>query len=804
MIFKELIIKNFKKIDELKINFENGINLIHGRNEAGKSSIIEAISNVFLTDPVLSNKKILKLVPWNTDVKPYVKIKFINSINEVYIIEKIFNKGSGKLFFIANNKEKLIAEGSKIQDKIFEKIGISGELESLIRLLWIDQGEILNIFNENIPHEATAYIKDIIKENVISRELEIFYGNLKSKHDEYIDKRNDEIKKTSLLFKLNEEYKMIETELNHVKQQLNVLESNINILSQLNISNDNLLLEIKNKEKYLNNMEIKKKKIDELKNKEYEFASVKKDYLDFLRNNEDIAAKTTDLSIYCAHKKYCLTKKIKQISDKEKIFNDTKLELEKINRLLKAIKYVDESLIEEYESLKDKAFHINAQLDNTGIEIKIKPYKKIEAAIKIDDENKNITLEEDIIYNTNNFFSIDYPDNFKLEVLNSSQNNFNNANLKKELDIINKRINELIKMFGKDDIKSIKSDNKKYIELNNHKMILLERLKNEEMERISENKKSIMEEISMLSEYKELNKNEIDKVEKNQPLENYLVFLDKQIDKLNIFIENCSNANKNILSNYKNIDDLKSKYLLQKEQIDSLKNDIVSLKPEHLVNITERDINDARLEIENLKKRINENMMESAKINTRLENYYALQDESAKYQSKLEDIKTKLNNEKNNLNAIKLLLHLIDKEKKDLKDKVLYPLEKKVLKAFSKVTENKYTNISINENFKLSSINANALTGDSSVNHEILSYGTKEQLAFLFRLAIADFLSEKDTQVMILDDSFVNTDEHRLNIIMDMIKSYSGKIQFLIFTCKDDYDNFKNDVNWIDLDKILT
>ncbi|MEM4702453.1 MAG: AAA family ATPase, partial [Archaeoglobaceae archaeon] len=43
MILKEIFIKNFKSHSNTRIRFESGINLIAGRNGAGKSSILEAI-----------------------------------------------------------------------------------------------------------------------------------------------------------------------------------------------------------------------------------------------------------------------------------------------------------------------------------------------------------------------------------------------------------------------------------------------------------------------------------------------------------------------------------------------------------------------------------------------------------------------------------------------------------------------------------------------------------------------------------------------------------------------------------------
>ena len=57
---------------------------------------------------------------------------------------------------------------------------------------------------------------------------------------------------------------------------------------------------------------------------------------------------------------------------------------------------------------------------------------------------------------------------------------------------------------------------------------------------------------------------------------------------------------------------------------------------------------------------------------------------------------------------------------------------------------------------------------------------------------------------MILDDSFVNTDLKRFEYILEKIKACQDKIQFLIFTCREnDYKNILNSVNFINLEKLI-
>ena len=47
MLLKRLALKNFKKHENLELTFKEGLTAIRGGNEAGKSSIIDAIQYAF-------------------------------------------------------------------------------------------------------------------------------------------------------------------------------------------------------------------------------------------------------------------------------------------------------------------------------------------------------------------------------------------------------------------------------------------------------------------------------------------------------------------------------------------------------------------------------------------------------------------------------------------------------------------------------------------------------------------------------------------------------------------------------------
>ncbi len=801
MTIREIQIKNFKKIDELNLVFKPGINVIYGRNEIGKSTVIEAVNRVFLTEPAASGRDIAKLIPWSTDIKPCVKIKFENGNNEIYAVEKTFNKGSGRIFLLNDGRERLIAEGAKIQEKIFEKMGISANLESLIKLLWIDQGEVLGVFDNSLPLEARAHVRDIIRENIVSKELEMFYGSLLSEYDALIDKRSGELRKTSEYSRLNEECRKLESELAAVENELDELDENAKRLALADSFIEDLNDKVRISEEHLKNLELKKTALDGLKNKEQEFGPVKKDYLDVLRLDEDIASKGNDLALYNSHRKYCLEKKIKELCAGEKAVADARSRLAQMEEEALKLKDFDEKLADEYERLLHETEKMRIILEKSPFKIRLRPAGKVSLRIKNGpEEEKNIELSEETLINVAGKFSLNY-EKLDLEIINDVEKP-DHAGLNAELSVKTGRMNELEKIFGTNDPAMIAANRKNAAGLNQERQVLAERLRSLDAGTINSELSETIKELAGLGDQKETGAVDVEKIDR-QPVDNYLRFLNNKVIELGARIEGMVNLRESIIKNYGGPDELKNRYLLARDTIDTLKTQIDYLKPGNISSITDRDLGNARMEIEVTKRKIVEAGQERTRINTRLENYFTLQNEKARLESTLASQKSRLETEKNRFNAIRLLMKLIDEEKKGLEDEVLKPLEKKVTEAFSRITGSRYAGISINDNFRLSSVDASAVTGNASVNHETLSFGTREQLAFLLRLSIADFLARKDRQLMMLDDSFVNTDDGRLGVIIDLIKSYSDRIQFLIFTCREDYNAYRDEFNFIDLNAML-
>jgi wobble nucleotide-excising tRNase len=130
---------------------------------------------------------------------------------------------------------------------------------------------------------------------------------------------------------------------------------------------------------------------------------------------------------------------------------------------------------------------------------------------------------------------------------------------------------------------------------------------------------------------------------------------------------------------------------------------------------------------------------------------------------------------------LKLLCKLLDEEIRKSKEIITKRLTESISfyinTLFPKSTSH------VNEEFCLHRIERDDFI--EYIHH--LSFGTREQLSILFRLAYADLLSKKDVPVMVvLDDSLVNTDGNRHKIMNHLVHRASQNFQIIILTCHED------------------
>ncbi|HDL17971.1 MAG TPA: hypothetical protein ENH29_02850, partial [Bacteroidetes bacterium] len=348
MIIEKLCLASWKHIGNLELSFANGINLIHGRNEIGKSTIIDAIQKAFLGNAAGSGGEYKILKPWGTEVRAKVELVFAGKDQNRYRIEKSFPKGEANLYL---NEIKITENAAKTQQELLRILGISEKTAGLFHLLFINQGETLNIFNkkENPLDEHTrSYIKNIIKETVL-KEIQEFENNLKEQRNQ-IFTSGGKPKKNSIYAQLLAKETELKSRLEPLKERENLFAENLIKMEGY----ENRLLEIQTVEKKqdacLLQLHGKKKQLDIFEKKKLTFEPLKKSYEQLLRVERTIDEIGKRLPALWQMRQKSMQKLAVEITELEK-------EQGNIQQLVKQLRK-KKRVFEQLSELKQKYFTI--------------------------------------------------------------------------------------------------------------------------------------------------------------------------------------------------------------------------------------------------------------------------------------------------------------------------------------------------------------------------------------------------------------------------------------------------------------
>ena len=726
MIFKELGLLNFGKFEDKKIELQDGINLIYGVNEGGKSTITNFIDGIFygFSRDSLARKVrdefFEKSRPWTSNL--YRGYIILNDGEEDYRISRDFDKDEVSILNLNTGEDLSKDERNFLYSRIPQPGVIFFELNRKIYKSSFYIGQRLSQFEDDASDELQARI-----------------NNFSISEDENLDL-------TKVIEKMEEDLYNLGTK----RRKSSEIGRFYDKLEKISKDKANF---ISLKETYKNSIEDYKLSKDKLKNLEYKLKGRKLFELETLK----------------AKLKECQT-------NESKGENDYKLsELERAIEINKELG-IYSSRLDDLLSTEQENFEVDLDLEED-----YKRYKEINREIQVLNENNYSKEMEIISWDIKNLEReiFKYILKFMSSMIIGGAVIFISLYFKKYLISIVSILLFTYSYFrivkfreNKDLLNRLKNKYQDY------------RIKSQEK---TLKKKEFDKEISeILNKYGARDKKELSELFDSKLQENFKnisrnEYTKELMEKNSLEIEDTKKKIleheedlENIFNKYgvQNIKDLKTLFHYKKDdnRISEYKYRIEKLEKENLSGdlYKEENIEEIQEKIDKEKNNIL-NLEGSLKtLDESLEKLRVLDERSCEITEKLEKLEYKKE-------LLELSIEKMEGFVKSKRKNTLPLLKKEISQYLSCMTHGKYEEILIDDTFGIRVYDKDI---EDYVDLDSLSMGTIDQIYLAFRLSISKIISDKEIP-LVLDSHFDSYDDKRLK---ESLKILESQQQVLIFT----------------------
>lgn len=408
----------------------------------------------------------------------------------------------------------------------------------------------------------------------------------------------------------------------------------------------------------------------------------------------------------------------------------------------------DQKKYDSINSLKEEIVSIENKLESYYNKLGIKNYEEFVAAIKCYDVMKD--KEERLKYVMRE----------KLIEFNS----YEGESLENSLNRANNMINFLLNHTSCENEEEF---------LRNHKLYEEKAFQMDSLERELKNLESNVSTIKNKLDIKEIElKNELSKIERGYiPLEKLTEEIEilKNKLKMKVIVEN---EIKRVEDGYK--------LLLKDRHLEDIKDELQDIFKEDIDFSFEKEE-----DVDTCLKENNEKLRETEKsikdVENSISNRFKGFREPWIIEEEIEEIKSAIENGEEAVKIADIALENLNQCFKELQKNFGPKLNKIVGKIYSKLTDGKYEEVKVSDNYDL-------LVRDNKENSLVeanyLSNGAFDQAYFALRMALIEMIFGEDKVPIILDDTFIQYDDERTLRALKILEEYSENKQIILLTCQ--------------------
>ncbi|MCI8641842.1 MAG: AAA family ATPase [Clostridia bacterium] len=416
MKIENIKINSYGSLKEKEINLQNNLNIIYGKNESGKSTLLNYIKNIFYG---ISKNKNGKEISDYEKYKPWVgeefsgKIKYRLDDEESYEIYRDFTKKNAKLF---NEDLEEISSQYKVDKKdgnqfFYDQTNVDEKMY-LSTIMTPQQEVVLDNSDQNALVQKIANLAGTGEDNVSFQKA---MDKLNKRLVEEVGTNRTQDRPLNLIQKRMKEIEVVlKTELNYAENKQNLMSNKNEILDKLEEEQN------RNNELKKLNMLTQKSQVEEekgelkkqLQNEKEE--KVKKNYLNFgiilvlliiinilnfqFINNKIInyillSLIPIELILFAIN--YIKNKKLKEELQKQKSEVQKQKEISDKNLVLKI-----EEIQKQIENSEQQMMNYRLQLNSLEYEDK-NISEKLEEIVSLKEENENLKEQLQIIEEKN-------------------------------------------------------------------------------------------------------------------------------------------------------------------------------------------------------------------------------------------------------------------------------------------------------------------------------------------------------------------------------------------------------------------